>query len=129
MLGKKIKKLGLFRTIVLAGLALTFILPLSSCVKNQDCTAVLTIIDSCCGKPHAAYTIALKYNINTTGKTNTVATLNTDGTGTATFTFKNPAIYDVDVTQTFAPGAGTAFTVGIIKLQQGSSVAQTYVFK
>lgn len=126
MLGRKVTGLGLLSTLVLFVLSLTLFLPLSSCVKNQDSTAVVTIVDSISGKPCAGYSVSLKYNVATSGKTNTVATQTTDGTGTTTFTFKNPAIYDVDVT---TPSGAPTFDVGIIKLVQGGSVSQTYIFR
>ena len=124
MLGRKVTGLGLVSTLVLLALSLTLFLPLSSCVKNQDSSCAITITDSVTGGPLAAASVALTYNVSTSGKTNTVATQTTDGTGTTHFTFKNPAIYDVDVTW-----GGRTFDVGIIKLVQGGSVSQSYIFR
>jgi hypothetical protein len=125
MLGRKVTGLGLFCSLVLVALSITLILPLSSCVKNQTCTAVIIITDSVTGGPKAGYSIDLTYNITSPNRTNNYGT--TDGTGTCTFTFPNPAIYDVLVSPT--KGGSPTFDVGIIKLVQGQSVTQTFVWR
>ncbi len=124
MLGKKIKKVGLLSTLILSGLLLSFLYSLPSCQKNMDCKAVITILDTL-SRPCANAAVSLQYNTVSAGpQTTTVTTQNTDGTGTTTFIFKEPAIYDVDVTY-----KGKRDTLGIIKLVQGSTVSQTFTFR
>lgn len=126
MLGRKVTGLGLFCSLALVALSLTLILPMSSCVKNQDSTCTITVIDSIKGNPIPGDTVILTYNVTTPGRTNYRTAQITDGTGSTTFTFKNPAIYDVDVKN---PSSGLTFDVGIIKLVQGGSVSQTYTWR
>ncbi len=123
MLLKKINAFHLLSVIVLGLLAFTFVFPLSSCQKNSDCTAVVTIIDTV-GTPLASASVRLYYDPKN-GKKFVESTQATDGSGKTTFVFKLQAIFDVDVTY----GGKTAVKAGIVTLQPGSSVSKTITFK
>jgi hypothetical protein len=123
---KKAKRIVLFGFLPLGGVLFLFIYSISSCQKNMDCTAVITIVDSTSRhNPISKATVSLQYNVVTPGKTNSVATQTTNSNGVATFVFKEPAIWDVNVTfqaitDTLSPP---------IKLIPGSTVSQTYTFQ
>lgn len=123
MILKKIKVYYLLSTLVLGALAAIVISPLSSCQKNSDCTAVITVIDTV-GAPLAGASVRLYYDPKN-GKTPIESTQATDGSGKTTFVFKLQAIFDVDVTYL----GKTAVKAGIVTLQPGSSVSKTITFK
>ena len=124
MVLKKIKGYQLLAALILGFMAITLLFPLSSCEKNGDCTAVITIVDSVKGLPLPNAAVTLTYLVPSTGKTNISNSQNTDGGGSTTFVIKLQAIYDVVVIY-----GGRKFTVGIIKLEPGQTVSQTYTFK
>jgi len=118
------RRLGFLGFLLLTAILFGFLFSLPSCQKNTDCKANLTILDTT-GKPCANATVSLQYNVVAMPpQTNTVTSEITDQTGTADFTFKEPAIYDVDVTY-----KGKRDTLGIIKLVQSTTVTQTYTFR
>lgn len=123
MLYKKIKLHFLFTALVLTTLAFTFISPLSSCQKNSECTAVITVVDTV-GSTLSGASVRLYYDPKN-GKGFVESTQSTDGSGKTTFVFKLQAIFDVDVTYS----GKTASKAGIVTLQPGSSVSKTITFK
>lgn len=121
MLFKKFKAYYLLASIILGAVAFTF--PLSSCQKNSDCTAVVTIVDTV-GTHLSGASVRLYYDPKN-GKGFVQSTQTTDGSGKTTFVFKLQAIFDVDVTY----GGKTAVKAGIVTLDPGNSVSKTITFK
>src|SRR5271166_5588141 len=117
MRNKVVKSFGV---LIVAGLFLTVILT-PSCSKNQNCTAVVSIIDTG-GNPVAGATVTL-FKTNVTqynGVTaNVTQTQISDGSGSTTFTFALPAVLDITATTTTKSGKGE------ISLQVGETVTQT----
>lgn len=124
MLVKKTTIYKLLSTIIaLVALTIGLISPLSSCRKNTDCTAVVTVVDSV-GATLSGASVRLYYDPKN-GKGFVESTQSTDGSGKTTFVFKLQAIFDVDVTHS----GNTATKAGIVTLQPGSSVSKTITFK
>jgi hypothetical protein len=92
----------------------------SSCSKNTDCTATITVIDSV-GKPVAGAVVKLYANITPPGQVQ--AQGNTDGGGNVNFTFKLPAIFDILATQGSRKGSG------LIQLNVGGGASATVTIK
>jgi hypothetical protein len=117
--------IALLSYILLSGLALSALWSLNSCQKNTNCVAIVKIVDTA-GNPCAGALVSLQYNIVVTPPQTITRNLGTtDQTGTVQYTFKDPAIYDVDVTY----HSKTDTLNPPIKLQIGGTVSQTYTFK
>ncbi len=124
MQGKSTRGVTLLSYVLLSGLALTALWSLDSCQKNTDCGAQVTIVDTL-GHPCVGALVSLQYNSTVTPpQTITRNFGTTNSSGTVTYNFKDPAIYDVDVTYT-----SKTDTLGIIKLSIGGTVSQTYTFR
>ena len=92
----------------------------SSCKRNKECDAVINVVDDSTGNPIAGaivhmYPPPTSANLNIQDQTNA-----TDGSGTATFHFKLPAILQADVTN-IGKGPGGA----LVKLEEGKQVSKT----
>lgn len=117
-----IKKHTLFLALFIA---LGCVFGLSSCSKNAECTAVITVVDTA-AKPLSGASVKLYYAPPAGSSATPVTTVqSTDGSGKTTFVFKLQAIFDIDVTYT----GTTATKVGVIKLEPGETVNKTVVFK
>jgi len=123
MILNKIKAYYLLSSFIIVALVATIISPLTSCQKNSDCTAVITVIDSV-GATLSGASVRLYFD-SKNGKGFIESTQVTDGSGNTTFVFKLQAIFDVDVTYK----GKTAAKAGIVTLQPGSSVSKTVTFK
>lgn len=93
----------------------------SSCKKDTDCTAVITVVDTTGGSPVPGATIRVYSELGTLQE----QTLTADSRGTATFVFKYQAILDIEATHPDYPSPAK----GIIKLEPGETVNQTVEFK
>jgi hypothetical protein len=117
--------LTLFILLALMGLMLP------SCQKDTDCKAVVTCLDSI-GRPVGNASVLLYAPVKSAdGKTTYTADITASGTtdndGTARFTFRLPAIYDVKGTATLA--AKTITGTGVVKLEEGQTVEKTITLK
>ncbi len=101
-----------------------------SCQKETDCVAVVKCQDSL-GNAVAAADVVLYAKVkNSAGVTYTAditATSPSDNAGEVHFTFKLPAIYDILATK--AVGTKTITGIGIIKLEEGTSVEKTVTLR
>lgn len=93
----------------------------SSCKKETDCTAVITVLDTTGGVPVSGALIRLYSELGTLQE----ETLVSDSRGQATFVFKHQAILDIAATHPSYPDTAK----GIIKLEPGETVNQTVEFK
>ena len=108
----------LFFCLAIFGLVV-FGLGTSSCSQNTNCTAVITVKDVS-GNPVSQATVKLYANIpNATVSSTTL----TDGSGTTSVTFPNPAIFDIKVT--YGSKSGT----GIIQLDIGQTNNATVIIQ
>ena len=95
---------------------------INSCAKDdQTCTAVITVVKTT-GAPLSGAAVKLT-SLQAISKGDLAAYLPanaiTDGSGSATFTFKQPAILDIEVTHAAYPGKKAT---DLIKLEPGESV-------
>lgn len=124
MLRKQFSILVLFLSVVAVALFSVY----TSCKKNTDCTAIISVIDGNTNMPIPSCSVA----VHPTQGTNTLTIQGqvgiTDGSGSASFTFKLPAILSIDVG---APPPPTTYTVssctqcGLVKLEIGKTVNKT----
>lgn len=110
---------------------LTFALMVnSSCEKNTDCKANITVTDST-GGGASNIPVLLFATVKTANNATVTADLKaegvTDGSGQVSFTFKLPAIYDIRATRSV--GTKTYVATGIIKLEEGKGVDKTVSLK
>jgi hypothetical protein len=110
---------------------LSFVLVLnSSCEKQTDCKANITVTDST-GGGAGNIPVLLFATVKTANNNTVTADLKaegvTDGSGQVSFTFKLPAIYDIRATKTV--GSKTLVATGIIKLEEGKGVDKTVNLK
>lgn len=96
----------------------------SSCKKNKDCDAVITVIDGTNSAPIYGATVHL-YPPPSQNPTLDIQeqTGITDAAGTVTFTFKLPAILQADAT----PPSTLSLKPGgqLVKLEEGKQVSKT----
>jgi len=88
----------------------------SSCSKNTNCVANITVLDTN-GLPANAAVVKLYANINPPGQV--IAYGTTDAAGNVSFTFQQPAIFDI------LAAKGTHTGTGLIQLQVGGTVTAT----
>jgi hypothetical protein len=97
-----------------------------SCQKKTDCIAQVIIHDST-GHVLRGANVNLFANVKTPNLGTVTADLkangNTDGSGQVSFTFQQPAIYNIMVSY------GTYTAASIIKLEVGQTVSQTVVVR
>ncbi len=101
-----------------------------SCQKNTDCIAVVRCQDASGNAVDAADVILYAEVKNSAGVTYTAditATSPSDNAGVVSFTFKLPAIYDIQATKTI--GTKTLTGIGIIKLEEGTTVEETVTLR
>ncbi len=120
---KKNKLSKLLVALILCFLAFASVNTLSSCRKNKDCTAIITVIDTAGAVLNNA-SVRLYYDPNN-GKGFVESTQATDASGKTTFVFKLQAIFDTDITY----GGKTAKKAGIVMLEPGATVSKTLTFK
>lgn len=134
------KKIKLFSGFILALAAGAVLFLGSSCNKPKPCKAIITIYDTTGSVPQANVHIKLYANVN-----GNVADLkaegDTDTDGKVSFTFKLPAILDIDALKascTVVPPStsGGVYTPGkychgkgIIKLEEGKTIEKTVNLK
>ena len=98
----------------------------SSCQKKTDCKLIVTTHDSL-GNALGGSTVKLFANVKTASGTTVEADLKAEGVsdagGKSTYTFKLPAILDVNAV------SGSKSGVGIIKLEEGKTVEKIIVVK
>lgn len=121
---KKNKLSKLLVALILGILAFASVNTLSSCRKNKDCTAVITVIDTAGAVLNNA-SVRLYYDPNNGNQKFIETTQATDASGKTTFVFKLQAIFDTDITY----GGKTAKKAGIVMLEPGSTVSKTFTFK
>lgn len=98
----------------------------SSCKKETDCTAVITVLDTIGGSPVAGATIRVFSELGTLQE----ETLTADSRGQATFVFKHQAILDITAWHPDYEVSPTELDTakGIVKLEPGETVNQTVEF-
>lgn len=117
--------LFLFSVIVFSAIAVTQ----SSCAKNTDCTVDIYVVDTTGNSgvqiPVVGASVKLYANINPPGQVQATGT--TDNSGHVHFTFKLPAIFDIQ-----ASGTVTVATVpiamkgtGLVQLNVGGNATAT----
>lgn len=115
--------------LVILGLALATVSFTSvSCNKKTDCNATITVVDSSGIVSNAK--VKLFANVksgNTTYVGDVKATGTTDEGGVVKFTFKLPAIFDINATKVV--GTHTYVGTGIIKLEEGKGTEKTVTIK
>lgn len=98
----------------------------SSCEKKTDCKLTVITVDSL-GKPLAGVKIKLFANVKTSTGATVEADLKAEGIsdadGTSNYTFKLPAILDINAS------IGAKKGVAIIKLEEGKAVDKTVTVK
>ncbi len=98
----------------------------SSCEKKTDCKLTVITVDSL-GAPLAGVSVKLLANVKTSSGATVEADLKAEGvsdaSGTSTYTFKLPAILDINA------AIGTKKGVAIIKLEEGKTVDKTVTVK
>lgn len=103
---------------------------LGSCQKETDCVAVIKCQDSL-GRAVGNATVFLYAKVkNSAGVTYTAditATSPSDDAGEVRFTFKLPAIYDIEATK--SSGTKSIKGIGIIKLEEGNTVEKIVTLK
>ena len=97
----------------------------TSCAKETQCDAVITVIDTV-GNPVVGATVTLDCNNCPSPPPGSSSTLQTgdqttDASGRASFTFKYEAVLDITVTSVNPAGTAT----GIIKLEAGKTTEKT----
>ena len=102
---------------VLAIIACLYLFSSTSCKKETDCTAIITVHDTI-GQPLAGAKIRLYSSLANANLQD--QTLTSDSKGEATFVFKHQAILDITVTH---DSLGTA--EGVVKLEPGETVRET----
>ncbi len=96
----------------------------SSCKKNKECDAVITVIDGTTSAPIYGATVHM-YPPPSKNPTLDIQEQSgtTDAAGTVTFTFKLPAILQADATP---PSTYSLNTGGqLVKLEEGKQVSKT----
>ena len=98
----------------------------SSCQKNKDCKATVTILDAT-STPVSGATVTVGPSKTAPQGNLSIQTQSgvTDGSGSVTFTFKLPAILDAVVTPPSTHTCGTSGCTGLVKLEEGKSVTKT----
>lgn len=124
--------------IIIAGFLIsTLVLTSTSCQKNTDCKASITCVNSS-GLPVNNAAVKLYATIKTASGGTVVADVKanavTDEGGVVKFTFKLPAIYDINATALAADTITGAMTrtlvgTGIIKLEEGKGTDKTVTLK
>jgi len=109
------KKVLLGSTALFAMILMAMSLLQTSCAKETDCSAVVTVLDTV-ATPIVGATVRLDYQGG--GLQSDQQT--TDASGRASFTFKYEAVLDITVTHPQHPT-----TTGIIKLEAGRTVNET----
>lgn len=97
----------------------------SSCKKNKDCKATITVLHSS-GLPYVSATVTMSPTQPTgpQGQTNLATQIQTgvtDGSGSVSFTFKLPAILNASVADTSA-SASFPIVTGLVKLEESKTV-------
>jgi hypothetical protein len=110
---------------VLAAIAFVLALTSTSCKKDTDCTAVITVLDTA-GVPVSGASIRLFSSLATTNSQLQEQILVADSKGEATFVFKHQAILDITATHSLLFPGDTA--KGLVKLEPGETVRETVEF-
>jgi hypothetical protein len=115
-----------FRNSAIISFAMLSLSVVSCKSEDQTCTAVIRVVRAN-GGPATSAKVKLTSNWGLSQKgeiadylSNSENTKLTDGNGTATFTFKNPAILDIEVTHIAYGNASD-----LIKLEPGETVTKT----
>lgn len=101
---------------VVAIFALLYLVSSSSCKKETDCTAIITVLDTV-GAPLSGAKIRLYSSLPKANLQD--QTLTSDSKGEATFVFKYEAILDIEVIH---DSLGVA--EGVVKLVEGETVRE-----
>lgn len=102
----------------------------SSCQKETDCIAIVNCQDSlgkAVGNANVYLYAKVKNSAGVTYTADITANSPTDEAGEVRFTFKLPAIYDIQATRIV--GTKTITGIGIIKLEEGNTVEKTVTMK
>lgn len=103
---------------------------LPSCQKETDCVAVVTCKDAGGNAVDGAEVVLYAKVKNSAGVTYTAditATSPSDNAGQVRFTFKLPAIYDILATK--GTGTQSVSGIGIIELEEGTTVEKTVTLR
>ena|ERR1035437_3553074 len=103
----------------------SFVFSTSSCKKNKDCKATITVVDST-GKSviGAKVTMAPPQASPQGNLAIQTQTGVTDGSGSASFTFTLPAILQASVVPPIPPYSSGPFT-GLVQLEEGQTATKT----
>lgn len=94
-----------------------------SCKRNKKCDVVINVINGNNNTPVYGATVHLHIPNTTTGNlTQQEQKGTTDASGSASFTFKLPAILQVDVTP--LPSSGLNPGTAMVKLEEGKQVSK-----
>lgn len=98
----------------------------SSCKKNKDCKATITVTDASTGAPvlNVAVTMAPSQSAPQGNLTIQTQTGTTDGSGSVSFTFTLPAILEASVTPP-APYTTCTTCPALVKLEEGKTVTKS----
>ncbi len=128
------KKIKFYSVLVLSITMLIALVVGNSCNKPKECKAEITVLDSAGVIPQAGVTVKLYATVTTQTGSTTTADLKAEGVtdtyGKVFFTFKLPAIMDIQaqkncVTIPPNPGPGTYCAgKGIIKLEEGNTTSK-----
>jgi hypothetical protein len=135
------KKIKLLKGFAFAALVTAAVMLGNSCVKPKECKANITVYDTTGSVPQSGVTVKLYATVN--GNTADLkAEAITDGEGKVSFTFKLPAIMDIDAQKpncTIVPPSYNSsgqyvhgqycHGKGIIKLEEGKTTDKSVNLK
>lgn len=115
---------------IISGFAFSMILfTTTSCDKNTDCKATITVVDSTGFVGNAR--VKLFANVKSSSGQTFVGDVKADGVtddaGTVKFTFKLPAIFDISAVRVV--GTKTLTGTAIIKLEEGKGIDKQVTIK
>lgn len=113
------KKFISFPTLLLATVMFLIASTNMSCLKETDCTAIITVLNQSSGQPVVGAQVKLDCGTCVPPGNLQSDIQNTDASGKTNHVFKYPAVLDITVTS----GQGTA--TGVIKLEEGESTEKT----
>ena len=124
-----------FLLIVSSIIIITFAFTNTSCIKNTDSKATISVVDSS-GIFVGNATVKLFANVKTATNGTVVADVKANGTtddgGSVKFTFKLPAIMDITASKVVKTKSGATLTLtgtGIIKLEEGKGTEKTVTIR
>jgi len=113
-------------------IVLGFSLPIfwQSCQKDTECKLVVNVVDTL-SKPLSGVIVNVGNNHLSSSKPSLSLSQTTDKSGSTTFAYKLPAIYDVNLTYTIPHTTITKTDsgVGSVHLMEGQTINATFTFR